>query len=57
MPAKLERRTAAPRPPGTARSVLVACSGNIVEWFRFFAYAFAAIHFAAVFFPSGDATS
>jgi len=29
----------------------------VVEWFDFFAYAFAAIHFAAVFFPSGDATS
>ena len=37
--------------------MLVACSGNVVEWFDFFAYAFAAIHFAAVFFPSGDPTS
>ena len=36
---------------------MVACSGNVVEWFDFFAYAFAAIHFAAVFFPTGDATS
>ena len=45
------------RNPAVARSVLVACSGNVVEWFDFFAYAFAAIHFAAVFFPSGDATS
>lgn len=46
-----------PRKPAVSRSVLVACSGNVVEWFDFFAYAFAAIHFAAVFFPSGDPTS
>lgn len=48
---------ASARHPAVARSVLVACSGNVVEWFDFFAYAFAAIHFAAVFFPTGDATS
>lgn len=48
---------ASARHPAVARSVLVACSGNVVEWFDFFAYAFAAIHFAAVFFPAGDATS
>ena len=53
MPNSSSRR----RNPAVARSVLVACSGNVVEWFDFFAYAFAAIHFAAVFFPSGDATS
>lgn len=45
------------RQPAVTRSVLVACSGNVVEWFDFFAYAFAAIHFAAVFFPTGDPTS
>lgn len=45
------------QPPAVGRSVFVACSGHVVEWFDFFAYAFAAIHFAAVFFPSGDATS
>jgi len=39
------------------RSILVACSGNVVEWFDFFAYAFTAIYFAPAFFPSGDATS
>ena len=43
--------------PSVGRSVFVACSGHVVEWFDFFAYAFAAIHFAAVFFPSGDSTS
>jgi MHS family alpha-ketoglutarate permease-like MFS transporter len=38
-------------------SILVACSGNVVEWFDFFAYAFTALYFASVFFPSGDTTS
>ena len=45
------------RETNMVRSVLVACSGHVVEWFDFFAYAFAAIHFAAVFFPAGDPTS
>lgn len=37
-------------------SILVACSGNVVEWFDFFTYAFTAIYFAPAFFPSGDPT-
>lgn len=53
----MSQSPAHPRHPAVVRSVLVACSGNVVEWFDFFAYAFAAIHFAAVFFPAGDATS
>jgi metabolite-proton symporter len=39
------------------KAILVACSGNVVEWFDFFAYAFTALYFAPVFFPSGDPTS
>lgn len=39
------------------RSILVACSGNVVEWFDFFAYAFTALYFAPAFFPSGGTTS
>lgn len=39
------------------RGILVACSGNVVEWFDFFAYAFTALYFAPAFFPSSDATS
>jgi MHS family alpha-ketoglutarate permease-like MFS transporter len=39
------------------RSILIACSGNAVEWFDFFAYAFTALYFAPAFFPSGDTTS
>lgn len=42
---------------GVVRSILVACSGNVVEWFDFFAYAFTALYFAPAFFPSGDTTS
>jgi MHS family dicarboxylic acid transporter PcaT-like MFS transporter len=39
------------------KSVVVACSGNLVEWYDFFAYAFTAIYFASSFFPAGDQTS
>jgi MHS family alpha-ketoglutarate permease-like MFS transporter len=42
---------AAPR-AAVIGSILVACSGNVVEWFDFFAYAFTALYFAPVFFPS-----
>jgi metabolite-proton symporter len=50
------QRSSAPR-AGVIRSILVACSGNVVEWFDFFAYAFTALYFAPAFFPSGDTTS
>ncbi len=39
------------------RSILSACAGNLVEWFDFFVYAYTAIYFASLFFPSGDQTS
>ncbi|AYQ43944.1 MULTISPECIES: MFS family transporter [Burkholderia] len=39
------------------KAILVACSGNVVEWFDFFAYAFTALYFAPAFFPAGDPTS
>jgi len=48
---------AAAPPKRVVRSILVACSGNVVEWFDFFAYAFTALYFAPAFFPSGDTTS
>lgn len=35
---------------------MAASSGNLVEWFDFYVYAFSAIYFAAVFFPKGDPT-
>jgi len=39
------------------RAILGASSGNLVEWYDFFAYAFTSIYFASSFFPSGDQTS
>lgn len=44
---KKERKTA----------ILGVCSGNLVEWYDFFIYAYTAIYFASLFFPSGDQTS
>src|SRR3954464_7883896 len=38
-------------------AIVAASSGNLVEWYDFYAYAFTSIYFAAAFFPSGDATS
>ena len=39
------------------RAIVGASSGNLVEWYDFYAYAFTSIYFASTFFPSGDATS
>src|SRR5689334_17734797 len=38
-------------------AIVGASSGNLVEWYDFYAYAFTSIYFAAAFFPSGDRTS
>src|SRR5881628_3421260 len=38
-------------------AIVGASSGNLVEWYDFYAYAFTSIYFAAAFFPSGDQTS
>lgn len=43
--------------PSRARSILGACSGNLVEWYDFFIYAYTSIYFASAFFPKGDQTS
>lgn len=39
------------------RAIVGASSGNLVEWFDFYAYAFTSIYFASSFFPAGDETS
>ena len=39
------------------RAIVGASSGNLVEWYDFYAYAFTSIFFASAFFPSGDTTS
>ena len=38
-------------------AIIGASSGNLVEWYDFYVYAFTSIYFASAFFPSGDATS
>lgn len=39
---------------GRVRGIIGACSGNLVEWFDFFVYAYTSIYFASAFFPSGN---
>ena len=39
------------------KAIVGASSGNLVEWYDFYTYAFTSIYFAAAFFPAGDATS
>jgi len=37
-------------------AIFAASSGNLVEWFDFYVYAFCAIYFAPAFFPKSDPT-
>lgn len=37
-------------------AIVSASSGNLVEWFDFYVYAFSALYFAAAFFPKDDPT-
>ncbi|MEO7339021.1 MAG: MFS family transporter [Caldimonas sp.] len=37
--------------------IVAASSGNLVEWFDFYVYAFCAIYFAPAFFPKSDSTA
>lgn len=44
----------APSPEETRKrvfAIVAASSGNLVEWFDFYIYAFCAIYFAPSFFP------
>ncbi len=38
-------------------AIVAASSGNLVEWFDFYVYAFCAIYFAPSFFPKSDPTA
>ena len=38
-------------------AIIVASSGNLVEWFDFYIYAFCSIYFAPAFFPKSDPTA
>jgi MHS family dicarboxylic acid transporter PcaT-like MFS transporter len=37
-------------------AIMAASSGNLVEWFDFYVYSFAALYFAGSFFPKSDPT-
>lgn len=39
------------------RAIVAASSGNLVEWFDFYVYAFTAVYFAPAFFPASDRTA
>ncbi len=41
---------------GRVLAIVAASSGNLVEWFDFYVYAFGALYFAASFFPKADRT-
>lgn len=52
--------TAPPSPEETRKrvfAIVAASSGNLVEWFDFYIYAFCAIYFAPSFFPKADPTA
>ena len=38
-------------------AIVGSSSGNLVEWYDFYCYAFFALYFAPAFFPQGDTTS
>ena len=38
-------------------AIVAASSGNLVEWFDFYIYAFCAIYFSAAFFPNSNPTA
>jgi len=38
-------------------AIMAASSGNLVEWFDFYVYAFTALYFAPAFFPKSDPTA
>ena len=39
------------------RAIVVGSTGNLIEWYDFYVYAFMALHFASSFFPEGDRTA
>jgi MFS transporter, MHS family, dicarboxylic acid transporter PcaT len=38
-------------------AIMAASSGNLVEWFDFYVYAFSSLYFAPAFFPKSDPTA
>ncbi|MBC2665520.1 MFS transporter [Novosphingobium flavum] len=46
----------APSPRASIGAIVAASSGNLVEWFDFYVYAFCSVYFAPLFFPKADPT-
>lgn len=46
-----------PSPRQRVWAIVAGASGNLVEWYDFYAYSFFALYFAPLFFPSGDTTA
>lgn len=44
------------RPAHPALAIVGASSGNLVEWYDFYAYSFTSLYFASAFFPKSDPT-
>ena len=44
-------------PAERIKAIFASSSGNLVEWYDFYAYSFSAIYFAHAFFPKGSATT
>ncbi|MEO8115045.1 MAG: MFS transporter, partial [Phenylobacterium sp.] len=39
------------------RAIVAGSTGNLIEWYDYFVYAFTALYFSAEFFPKGDRTA
>ena len=52
----LVQPSAVPARPSSARVIVAATIGNILEWFDFLVYGFFAVILAEVFFPAGNPT-
>jgi metabolite-proton symporter len=39
---------------GRIKAILAASTGNLIEWYDFYIYAFTALYFSSQFFPKGD---
>lgn len=42
---------------GRILAIVASSSGNLVEWYDFYVYAFFSLCFAPAFFPQGDSTT
>ena len=55
--APLAHAASALTPRQRVKAIVAGSTGNLVEWYDFYAYAFTALYFAASFFPQADRTA